>query len=117
MNSSNIKPGQIVVAEMRYSNQEGSKRRLGLVVSSAKYNAKSQDIVVLKITSKPRKNEFDCSLSNASTEKKMLAKESFIRADFPVVLVKENVLKQVDEIHSAKLGEVKSKIKELYELP
>lgn len=117
MSSSNIKPGQIIIADVRYSDQEGSKRRLGLVVSSATYNAKSPDIVMLKITSKPRKNNFDCVLTNASTNKKMLAKESFIRADFPVVLVKDNVLKQVDEVNSAKLVEVKSKIKELYELP
>lgn len=116
MSSSNIKPGQIIVADVRYSDQEGSKRRLGLVVSSAKYNAKSPDIVMVKITSKPRKNEFDCVLTNANTKKKMLAKESFIRADFPVVLVKGKVLRQVDEVHPAKLNEVKSKIKELYEL-
>lgn len=117
MSSSNIKPGQIVVADVGYSDQERSKRRLGLVVSSAKYNAKSPDIVILKVTSKPRKNDFDCTLTNASTEKKMLAKESFIRADFPVVLVKDKILRQVDEVHTTKLDEVRSKIKELYELP
>jgi mRNA-degrading endonuclease toxin of MazEF toxin-antitoxin module len=114
MNSSNNRPGQIVVADMRYSDDEGSKRRLGLIISSAKYNANSPDIVILKITSKARKNEYDCTLTNASTEKKMLAKESFIRADFPVVIVKEKVLKHVDEIHPTKLEEIKSKIRELY---
>ena len=116
MNSSGIRQGELVVADILFAEQVGAKRRLALVISNNKFNEKSQDIVVLKVTSHGSDTAFDVKLTNAHTENKTLKKESTIMVDFPVVIMKERILARPDKISTEKLGEVKGKIRELYNL-
>ena len=116
MNSSIIEQGELVVADILFAEQVGAKRRLALVISSTEFNRKASDIVVLKVTSLGGNTFFDVPLSNADTLKKSLKTDSTIMADFPVVIVKDNILARPDKINQNKLKEVKQKIKKLYDL-
>ncbi len=114
MGSSIIEQGELVVADILFAEQVGAKRRLALVISNTKFNSKSSDIVVLKVTSHGSDTPFDIRLTNENAINKTLKTNSTIMVDFPVVIVKEKIIARPDKITEKKLNEVKHKIRELY---
>ncbi|HNV01571.1 MAG TPA: type II toxin-antitoxin system PemK/MazF family toxin [archaeon] len=116
MSSSNFNQGEIIIAPIPFSNLVQAKLRPALVISSKKYNNKSEDIIVLKITSKGNEYPFDIALKTKDLDLGELNSESIIQADFPVVLEKQSIIKSIAKINQKKLEEVKQKICELYEL-
>lgn len=116
MTLSDIEQGQLVVADILFAEQVGAKRRLALVISNNEYNKKTEDIIVLKVTSQGSNTKYDIKLTNDNTMNKALKKESTIMVDFPVVIMKERIIANPDKINQQKLKEVKEKINELYNL-
>jgi len=116
MNSSSFEQGEIVVAPIPFSSQFSAKIRPALVISKKAYNNKSEDVIVLKVTSKGKDYPFDVKLSAKDFVAGKLKHESVIQADFPVVIEKRSVSQEIGKISAQKLKEVKQKIKELYEL-
>lgn len=116
MNSLNFEQGDIVVAEILYSEQIGLKTRPALIISNTKYNKKSEDIILLKITSQLKKTNYDIGLSNNDLESGQLTKSSMIMIDNPVTTYKEMIRRKIGKITKKKLSEVKEKLSELYEL-
>ena len=116
MNSSNFEQGVIVVAPIPFSSQFSAKIRPALVISKKAYNGKSEDIIVLKVTSKGKDYPFDVGVSAKDFVAGKLKHESVIQVDFPVVIEKQSVSQKIGKISNQKLKEVKQKIKELYGL-
>ena len=116
MNSSNFEQGEIITAPIQFSNLVEIKLRPALIISPKKYNNQSDDIIVLKITSKGKDYPFDVELYPKDIENGELYSESVIQTDFPVVLEKQQVVKRIGKITKEKLKEVKEKMCELYEL-
>ncbi|HLD58964.1 MAG TPA: type II toxin-antitoxin system PemK/MazF family toxin [archaeon] len=48
--------GDIVIATLLFAEQVGAKRRPALVISSAEFNKKSEDLILLKITPRQKKH-------------------------------------------------------------
>lgn len=116
MNLSNIEQGVLVVADVLFAEQIGVKRRLALVISNTSFNKKSEDVIILKVTSNFGNTNYDISLTNDQTLNKQLKKESAIMVDFPMTISKQNIYFIPDKINLNKLIEVKKKLIELYEL-
>lgn len=116
MNSLNFEQGEIVVAEILYSEQIGLETRPALVISNSKYNKNSEDIILLKITSQSKKTKYDINLANNDLENGQLTKSSMIMTDNPVTTYKEMIRTKIGKITKEKLKEVKQKMHELYEL-
>ncbi len=116
MNSSGIEQGDLVVADILFAEQTGSKRRLAVAISSTEFNQKSEDIVVLKVTSQQHGKPFEIPLTNEHTIKKMLKKNSIVTVGFPVTLAKEKIAAVPDKLKKEKLLEIKQAMKKLYEL-
>jgi mRNA interferase MazF len=116
MNSSSFEQGEIIVAPIPFSNQFSAKIRPALIISKKEYNNKTEDIIVLKITSKGKDYPFDIELKEKDLIAGKLTCESVIQADFPVVIEKRSITQSIGKISVQKLKEVKQKIKELYEL-
>ena len=116
MNSSNFEQGEIIIAPIPFSNLVQVKLRPALIISTKKYNNKAEDIIVLKITSKGKDYPFDIGLHITDLDKGELNAESVIQADFPVVIEKQSIVKNIGKINKTKLQEIKQKISELYEL-
>ncbi|HLC93088.1 MAG TPA: type II toxin-antitoxin system PemK/MazF family toxin [archaeon] len=116
MNSSIIEQGELIVADILFAEQNAAKRRLALVISKTEYNEHSRDIIALKVTSQDHSDYFSIPLTNSDTAKKTLKKESFVVADFPTTISKQNVFARPDMVSGKKLAEIKAKIRELYEL-
>ena len=114
MNYSSFEQGQIVVAPIPFSSQIVGKIRPALVISNSEHNSKSDDIIVLKITSKGKDYPFDVLLKEKDCEEGKLKEESVIQADFPVVIEKTSITQKVGKISTPKLQEVKQKIRQLY---
>lgn len=116
MSLSDIKQGELVVADILFAEQVGIKRRFALVISNDKFNMESGDIIVLKVTSHGGNTTFDVPLRNSDTTNKTLKKDSTILVDFPATIAKQNIVARPDNIKEEKLQKVKQKIKELFEL-
>ena len=116
MNSSNFEQGEIVVAQILFSEQIGLKTRPALVISNTKYNKNSEDIILLKITSQSKKTKYDIDLNNKDLEDGKLTKTSMIMTDNPVTTYKGMISTKIGKISNKKLKEVKEKLSELYEL-
>ncbi len=116
MNSSNFEQGDLVVANLIFSEQIGAKRRPALVISNSKFNRESDDLILLKITSQGSKTKYDVLLTSKDLEKGRLKTESHIMVDNPVTTYKKLIETKIGKISKQKLKEVKGKIKELYEL-
>jgi len=116
MNSLSFEQGKIIVAPIPFSNQFSAKIRPALVISKKEYNDKTEDIIVLKITSKGKDYPFDIQLKEKDLTDGKLTQESVIQTDFPVVIEKRSISQSIGKISKEKLKEVKQKIKELYEL-
>lgn len=116
MSSLSFEQGDLVVADLMFSEQIGSKRRPALVVSNSKFNKESDDLILLKITSKGSKTRYDVPLASKDLEKGKLKTESQIMVDSPVTTYKKLIESKIGKISNHKLKEVKQKIKELYEL-
>jgi len=116
MNYSNFEQGEIITAPIPFSNLVEVKLRPALIISPKKYNNKSDDIIILKITSKGKDYPYDVNLHANDIEDGELHAESVIQADFPVVIETQQIVKRIGKISKEKLKEVKNKICELYEL-
>lgn len=116
MKSSNFKQGDIVIAELLFSEQIGLKTRPALVISNSKYNQTSEDIILLKITSQLNRTKYDVSLINTDLTEGELTKKSIIMTDNPVTTYKGMVKNKIGKIAQKKLNEVKEKLSELYEI-
>lgn len=116
MNSLNFEQGDIVIAELLYSEQIGLKIRPALVISNTKYNKNSDDIILLKITSSEKKTKYDLTLNAKEMETGKLKNESTIMIDNPVTTYKGVIQTKVGKVTKTKLKEVKQKLSELYEL-
>lgn len=55
MNSLSFEQGDIVIAQLLFSEQIGLKIRPALVISNTKYNKENDGIILLKITSAGKK--------------------------------------------------------------
>lgn len=116
MSSLSFKQGDIVVANVLFSEQTGAKKRLALVISNSDYNQHSDDIIVLKITSKGNNSKFDVSLIQKDLALGTIKLDSQIMVDNPVTTYIKQIDSNVGKISAQKLQEVKQKIKELYQL-
>ena len=114
MISSNIEQGELVVADILFAEQGSKKRRLALVISNTEYNKQSRDIVVLKVTSSGEPSAYSISLAKESTVNNALKKDSRIVVDFPVTIVKQNVLSRPDRVSQELLSNIKSRIAQFY---
>ncbi|MFH1663631.1 MAG: type II toxin-antitoxin system PemK/MazF family toxin [archaeon] len=116
MNSLNFEQGDLVVADLMFSEQIGVKRRPALVISNSKFNRESDDLILFKITSRGSKTKYDVLLTSKDLENGQLKTESQIMTDNPVTVYKKLIETKIGKISKQKLKEVKQKIKELYEL-
>jgi mRNA interferase MazF len=114
--SLSFEQGDIVVADILFSEQIGVKKRPVLVISNQKFNQSSDDLIVLKITSADKRTHFDVPLSNADLVHGTMKVDSSIMVDFPVTVQKNLITQTIGRISKEKVAEVKKKIKKLYHL-
>jgi len=111
---SEIEQGDIVLIDFSYSDLRRSKFRPALVISNSRYNSTSFDVVVLRITSKP-KGEWAIKITNKDVESGFLEVESYAKVDSIFTIEKKMIAKVVGKLNKEKVDEVKMKLGELFE--
>ncbi|MEA1956743.1 MAG: type II toxin-antitoxin system PemK/MazF family toxin [Euryarchaeota archaeon] len=111
---SEIEQGDIVLIEFSYSNLKRSKFRPALVISNSRYNSTSLDVIVLRITSKS-KREWAIKITNKEVESGFLEVESYVKVDSIFTIEKMMVAKVVAKLKVEKVDDVKMKLAELFE--
>jgi len=91
-----------------------SKFRPALVISNSRYNSTSFDVVVLRITSKP-KGEWAIKITNKDVASGFLEVESYAKVDSIFTIEKKMIAKVVGKLNKEKVDEVKMKLGELFE--
>ena len=109
-----IEQGDIVLIDFSYSNLKRSKFRPALVISNSRYNSTSLDVIVLRITSKS-KREWAIKITNKDVESGFLEVESYVKVDSIFTIEKMMVAKVVAKLKVEKVDEVKMKLAELFE--
>ena len=111
---SEIEQGDIVLIDFSYSNLKRSKFRPALAISNSRYNSTSLDVIVLRITSKS-KREWAIKITNKDVESGFLEVESYVKVDSIFTIEKMMVAKVVAKLKVEKVDEVKMKLAELFE--
>lgn len=114
LQQSELEQGDIVLINFSYSDLKRSKYRPALVISNSGYNLTSLDIVVLRITSKP-KREWEIKITNKDVERGFLEVESYVRVDSIFTIEKKMTAKVVARLKVEKIDEVKMKLIDLFE--
>lgn len=112
---SEMEQGDIVLIDFSYSDWKRSKFRPALVISNSRYNSTSFDVVVLRITSKP-KRVWAIKITNKDVENGFLEVESYVKVDSIFTIEKKMVAKGVARLKEEKIEEVKMKLAELFEV-
>jgi len=105
--------GDIVLIDFSYSDLKRSKFRPALVISNSRYNSTSLDVIVLRITSKP-KREWVVKITNKDVEGGFLEVESYVKIDSIFTIEKTRVTKVVGNLNKDKVDELKMKLAELF---
>ncbi len=111
INYSNFKQGDVLIVDVRFSNQDGSKIRPVLVISSNELSELGEDIITLKITSQLSARPFNVIITNADLVMGELRSESAIKADFPFVITKDRVIKRIGAVNPKVISKIKEKLK------
>jgi mRNA interferase MazF len=112
---SKLEQGDIALIDFSYSDLKRSKFRPALVISNSRYNLTSLDVVVLRITSKPKK-EWAVKIMNKDVESGFLEVESYVNVDSIFTVERKMVAKVVARLKEEKVDEVKMKLGELFEV-
>jgi len=110
-----LEQGAIVLIDFSFSDLKRSKYRPALVISNSSYNSRSLDLVVLRITSKP-KLELAIKITNQDVESGFLEVESYVKVDSIFTIEKTMIVKVVAQLNAEKLGAVKLKLMELFDI-
>lgn len=109
-----MKQGDIVLVPFPFIDQTGSKPRPALVISGKSVN-KTNDVILVQITTKAKKDNFSVAIDNQSDLTTPLYYVSEIRCNKLFVAEKKLIIKHISSIKSEVIKRVVEKINLLFE--
>ncbi len=116
MNSLNFKQGDIVVADVSYSDLEASKPRPALIASSNNYNKIGDDIILIRVTSKIKGRPYDVLLEPNDLEFGKMKMSGAIKTDFLLVIEKRLIKFVVGRVKDHIVEKVKDKLRNIFNI-
>lgn len=98
--------GEIIIVPIPFTDLLSNKKRPALVISSNKYNNRTNDIIVMAITSNITNKEFSVNINNGELELGVLESESQIRVDKTYTISQSIVIKSIAKIRASLLGDI-----------
>jgi len=105
--------GDILLIPIPYSDLTSNKKRPVLVLSNDEYNTKTEDIIVVAITSNITSKEYSILISNKDLQEGNLQVNSCIRVDKIYTLSQSIVIKKFGAVKPEIINNVKEKLREL----
>ena len=105
--------GDILLIPIPYSDLTSNKKRPVLVLSNDEYNTKTEDIIVVAITSNITSKEYSILISNKDMQEGNSHVNSCIRVDKIYTLSQSIVIKKFGAVKPEIINNVKEKLREL----
>jgi mRNA interferase MazF len=96
----------LLLVPFPFSDQSGRKVRPVIVVSNNTFNEKSEDIIVIAVTSNISKDYYSLSLTNNDLEEGKLFTPCCIKVENILKLEKELIVKKIGRINEKTLKEI-----------
>ena len=97
---------EILLVPFPFSDQSGRKVRPVIVVSNDSFNNRSEDVIVVGVTSNIAKDKYSLGLSNNDLEEGRLFTKCSIKAENILRLEKGLVIKKIGKINKIKFNEI-----------
>lgn len=107
------KQGEILLIPIPFSDLVSKKKRPVLVISNSQYNYKTEDVIVVAITSNLEQKEYTIIITNHDLVEGNLKVDSCIRVDKIYTLSQDIVLKRFGSVKRDIIDQVKDKINKL----
>jgi mRNA interferase MazF len=107
------KQGDILLIPIPFTDLTSSKKRPVLVLSNDDYNSKTDDIIVVAITSNLTSKDYSVFITNSDLVEGNLKVDSCIRVDKIYTLAQNIVIKKFGEVNDDVINEIKNRINEL----
>lgn len=105
--------GDIVLIPVPFTDLSSQKRRPVIVLSNDSYNLKTNDIVVVAMTSNPQVVDYSFDLTSSDLEKGSLNRPGKVRVDEIYTLSQAIVAKSFGRVNAATLDHIRETLKEL----
>ena len=105
--------GDILLIPIPFTDLSSSKRRPVLVISNFAYNEKTEDIIVVAVTSNLEKKEYSIILKSDYMSEGYLKVDSCIRADKIYTLSKAIVIKKFGTVKKEIIDKIREKIEKV----
>jgi len=109
-----VKQGDLVILEVRFSDNERSKLRPAIVVSNAQYNEIFDDVVAVGMYSKITGRDFSTIISNDDLKEGFILKTSIVKVDSISKIEKRTIYKKIGALKEEKVNEIKNTLCELF---
>ena len=111
-----LKQGDIVLIPIPFTDLTSQKRRPAVIISTAAYNEKNEDVVVVALTSNAEPKNFSVILTSDDLEDGNLKVTSMIRVDKNYTLNKSIVLKTFGRVKPDIISKIRESFLKLTDL-
>ena len=105
--------GDIVLIPIPFTDLSSQKRRPVIVISNNGYNHKSQDIVVVAMTSNPATVDYSFTITSSDLEQGNLNRPSKVRVDKIYTLSQAIVVKTFGRVNPNILDQIRKQLRAL----
>ncbi|MBN1994510.1 MAG: type II toxin-antitoxin system PemK/MazF family toxin [Anaerolineae bacterium] len=108
-----LEQGDIILIPVPFTDLSSQKRRPVIVISNNTYNHKTQDIVVVAMTSNPAKVDYSFPVTSSDLEQGNLNRPSQVRVDKIYTLSQSIVTKTFGKVNASVLDQIRKKLQTL----
>ncbi len=105
--------GDILLIPIPFTDLSSQKRRPVIVISNNGYNEKTEDIVVVAMTSNPVPADYSFTITSSDLEKGTLNRPSKVRVDKIYTLSQSIVVKTFGQVNGATLERIRQTLQDL----
>ncbi len=109
-----MKQRDLVLLPYPFTDQEGSKVRPAVIVSNENFNRRSQDFVLVPLTTVIKEDTFSLVIDQDDLESGKLLKKSRIRVDKIFTIRKNLIVMQIGRINEQTFGKIKNEIVKIF---
>ncbi|GAK59645.1 transcriptional modulator of MazE/toxin, MazF [Candidatus Vecturithrix granuli] len=107
------KQGDIVLIPLPFTDLSSQKRRPVIIVSNNAYNQKTDDIIVVAMTSNPKKVDYSFTITSSDLAQGSLNRPGKVRVDKIYTLSQKTVVKTFGRVHSNVMGQIRKFLQNL----
>ena len=110
----NLKQRDLVLLPYPFSDQEGTKVRPAIIVSNENFNRKSQDFIMVPLTTTIKEEPFSFIIRQEDLISGKLLKPSRVRVDKLFVVNKKLIMMEIGTLNDISFEKIKEEIRKIF---